>query len=322
MSPPDLPTSSMRVTGQPSATEVAQVIDLALRAERADGAAPLNEQALLNLRTGGAQVRHVFGVDDAELVAYGQIDMPEAAQDTATGSVAEPVGECVVDPSHRQCGWGAAVAARLLEEAAGSAVLLWSHTGHPGVQRLARKLGFESIRELWQLQRPLGADADVLPEARVPDGIQVRTFVVGHDEQAWLRVNRRAFAEHPEQGGMTADDLSQRIDSDWFDAGGFFVAERTGRDDGRLVGFHWTKLQPVAGGPIGEVYVVGVDPDEQGSGLGSALTLIGLHHLRDRGATDVLLYVEADNGPALRVYERLGFAHVGSDTQYRHPGLR
>lgn len=294
---------------------------MALRAERADGAAPLNEQALLNLRSGGAQVRHVLGVDDAGLVAYGQIQLPEVTHDAA-GRAVEPVGECVVEPAHRRRGWGAAVATRLLEAGAGSAVLLWSHTGHPAAQRLAHSLGFESGRELWQLQRPLGGDADVLPDVPVPDGIQVRTFLVGHDEQAWLRVNRRAFADHPEQGAITADDLSQRIDSSWFDAGGFFVAERPHCDDGRLVGFHWTKLQPGADGPMGEVYVVGVDPDEQGSGLGSALTLIGLHHLRQRGATDVLLYVEADNGPALRVYERLGFARVGTDTQYRHPGLR
>ena len=59
---------------------------------------------------------------------------------------------------------------------------------------------------------------------------------------------------------------------------------------GSLVGFHWTKIHgghekpDDAGGhghePIGEVYVVGVDPAERGTGLGRALTLTGLRYLR------------------------------------------
>jgi len=42
-----------------------------------------------------------------------------------------------------------------------------------------------------------------------------------------------------------------------------------------MAGFHWTKIHTSAdaGEPTGEVYVVGVHPAEQGSGLGKALTL-------------------------------------------------
>ena len=99
------------------------------------------------------------------------------------------------------------------------------------------------------------------------------------------------------------------------DLDGLLLVER----DGRVVGFHWTKRHSRE---LGEAYVVGIDPTVQGIGLGRIATLAGLHHLRDGGASDVLLYVESDNAPAIRVYrDKLGFTHDPRDThvQYRRP---
>jgi mycothiol synthase len=161
--------------------------------------------------------------------------------------------------------------------------------------------------------------------------------VPGADDQAWVAVNALVFADHPEQGSLTIDDLHRRMAEPWFDPAGFFLAER----DGLLVGYHWTKVHggdhephaPIDGHShgdgvgqhhhghelIGEVYVVGVHPSEQGTGLGRALILTGLHHLRSRGLLEVMLYVDADNGRAITAYERLGFTHWDSDVQFRSP---
>ena len=300
---------------------VADVLALVERAAAQDGARALNEQALLQIAADpgtptdtGTQQRHVLARNGlAALVAYAYLDLA----DPRTGVTAE----VVVDPEQRRAGWGSAVVSRALGEVGGAPMLLWSHGDHPGAGQMAKRLGFVKVRELWQLQRRLGADAPPLPEVRTPPGVTVRTFRVGVDEQAWLRLNAKVFAGHPEQGATDAADLARRTGSAWFDPEGFFLAERYAR----LVGFHWTKVHAPARStsdvpPTGEVYVVGVDPDEQGSGLGSALTLIGLHHLAGRGLATVLLYVEADNAPALRVYQRLGLSQVATDTQYRHPG--
>ncbi len=301
--------------------EATAVAALVQRARAVDGSSALNEHALLHLRSTAGQVRHVLAYDgepeSGPLVGYAHLDLSEAPAGVAA--------ETVVDPDRRRSGWAAAVVSRALAESGGAPVLLWSHGDHPGAARLAERLGFHRVRDLWQLRRRLGPPAPPLPEVTLPPGVQVRAFVPGQDEAAWLDLNARAFAAHPEQGAMDAHDLAQRTGSDWFDPAGFFLAERTVSSGPRLVGFHWTKVHAAAepgGQATGEVYVVGVDPDEQGSGLGSALTLIGLHHLAERGLDEVLLYVEADNAAALRVYERLGFAHVDTDTQYRHPGRR
>jgi mycothiol synthase len=111
-------------------------------------------------------------------------------------------------------------------------------------------------------------------------------------------------------------DLLRREREPWFDPAGFFLARR----GGQLVGFHWTKMSAKQG--TGEVYVVGVDPAEQGSGLGKALTLAGLHYLRRQGAGEAFLYVDADNIAAVRLYTSLGFTHANTDVVYQHPPLR
>jgi mycothiol synthase len=146
-----------------------------------------------------------------------------------------------------------------------------------------------------------------LGEVVVPEGVTVRGYRDGDREQL-LRVNAAAFADHPEQGAMDADNLAARMAEPWFDPAGLLVAEDP---DGSMLGFHWTKQHSP---DLGEVYVVAIAPEAQGRGLGGVLTLAGLHHLAGRGVGEVLLYVESDNRPAIAVYRRLGFGHEAHDT--------
>ena len=164
-----------------------------------------------------------------------------------------------------------------------------------------------------------GVDPD--PRPALPDGVTVHAFRPGRDEDAWLRVNARAFATHPEQGRMSRTDLDLREKEPWFDPAGFLLAWRGDPDDGGvLLGSHWTKVHPAgdaADEPIGEVYVLGIDPDAQGLRLGRALTDLGLAYLRGRGLEQVLLYVEEDNTAAVRLYEGRGFRRFSVDVSWR-----
>ncbi|MEZ0064910.1 mycothiol synthase [Streptacidiphilus sp. MAP12-20] len=265
-------------------TEREEIAALIARAAEADGRQAVSEQGRLALRSGRADVSHLTARDErGALLAYAQID-------------AEWTAELVVDPARRREGHGRALLQRTLRTGARR---VWAHGGHPAATRLAAEFGLELTRELRQLRRT-GPAPEVPP---LPAGVSIRTFEPGRDEEAWLRVNAAAFAHHPEQGGWTVQDLEDREKESWFDPAGFFLAERSG-PGGELVGFHWTKVE----GGLGEVYVVGVSPTEQGSGLGKVLTAVGLRHLaEDRGLSTVLLYVDADNPAALRVYERAGF---------------
>src|SRR5699024_7021754 len=183
-------------------------------------------------------------------------------------------------------------------------VALWAHGDLPGASVLAGRFGFTPARTLLRMARPLGEALHPEAESALsepPDGGSIRTFERGKDDSALLDLNARAFADHPEQGGLTQCDLNQRMDADWFDPAGLFLAER----DGELLGFHWTKVH--AEENAGEIYVLGVAPKAQGLGLGSLLTQAGLAYLAERGLPKVILYVEGDNAPALAVYRNAGF---------------
>ncbi|MGF1663654.1 MAG: mycothiol synthase [Kineosporiaceae bacterium] len=291
------------------AGDVERVLALVDAAAAADGVAPLSEHVLLHLRHGGEEPgRHVLLVDDADprqrVVGYGHLD--------PTDAVAGPSAELVVAPDRRRAGLGTALV-RALERESPGRIRLWAHGTRPQARDLAASLGYVVGRELWQLRRDVTGD---LPRPELPPGVSVRTFE-DSDVDDLLELNAEAFADHPEQGDWTEADLATRMSEPWFDPGGLFLAADR---PGRLLAFHWTKVHgddsPHGHAPIGEVYVVGVSPRARGRGLGRAMTLVGLHHLRGRGLGEVLLYVDAGNPAAVRTYTSLGFRHHDTDVQF------
>jgi mycothiol synthase len=302
---------SISTAGQLSAATVSEVQSLVAEAQATDGVAPISEDALFAMRQARAGSDHfLLTTADGTVAGYAQLADPDpaAADDDRSG-------ELVVRPRCRRQGYGAALASALTCHTSRGGVRVWAHGDLPAAGALAKTAGFTRIRSLWQLRMSL-ADAD-LPAPGYPAGVTLRTFRPGSDEEAWLTANRRAFAHHPEQGSWTSADLSLREAEPWFDPDGFFIAER----GGQLAGFHWTKVHPAGGGdgPIGEVYVLGVDPGQQGGGLGRALTLSGLRYLRDRGLAEVMLYVDESNAAATRMYAALGFTRWSTDVMYRYP---
>ncbi|MEO5902047.1 MAG: mycothiol synthase [Ilumatobacteraceae bacterium] len=305
--------ASIDVVHRPTDPQRAAIAGLLDAVARHDGAPPLSDHLRMDLgdlasstyigllwpaRSDATDSAHT---GDPELAGYAQLQHGNAVWSL----------EVVVAPEHRadteglSALVGAATAA--IARNGGGAANWWvlpAGLGDADVAAATAGTAFALGRELHQMRRPLPVEQTT--------NVPVRSFVVGQDEQAWLTVNNRAFATHPEQGGWTTAMLAQREHEPWFDPAGFLLHER----NGRLAAFCWTKVHADAEPPMGEIYAIAVDPDFPGLGLGSALTTAGLVHLAGAGLRVAMLYVDGGNSNAVTMYEKLGFTIDHTDRAY------
>ena len=294
-----------------SKSQQESVLSLIKAAHDFDGTPAIAEHVLLHLRHGGDKSdSHLVIEENKEVIAYAHLD--------TTDLVAGPSVEAVVHPQHRSKGLGALI----LKEAikiCGDRTRIWSHGDLPAAKAIAASLKLERLWSNLLMSKSLG---EIQP---VTSKYPIRTFIPGLDNQAFLDLNNKVFADYPDQGGWSEDDLKVRLNESWFDDKGFFVAE----DSGELIGFCWTKIHGAhthshSGSndnhgheALGEIYVLAVNPDYKGQGIGRDLTITGLNYLKYQGLNNVMLYVGVENKPAFNLYKSLGFNEFGSDVMYR-----
>jgi mycothiol synthase len=294
-----------------------QVLALIASATDHDGVPPVSEHVLLHLRHGGDKAdTHLIASKNESVVGYAHLDLTDAVEG--------PSAELVVHPEHRKSGIGQSLL-KELQNTAGATLRLWSHGDLPGAKNIAKRSGFARVRTVIQMRRSLN---DPIPE--LSKDIPIRNFLPGIDNDEWIALNNKAFANHPEQGNWSLRDLEIRLKEEWFEPQGFLIAE----SNQKMTGFCWTKIH---GGhthkhshsepehdhdPIGEIYIMGVDPEMAGKGIGKAVTIAGLRHMRYQGIFSAMLYVDADNHAAITLYQSLGFTEWGRDVLYRYTMAR
>ena len=298
--------SPVQVEHRPGPAEREEIGALVARAAADGDHRPLDEQHQVDLLSGRSDRFTALVVRDEHgaLVGYAHL-----AHAHGTWSV-----EVVVDPAREGDGDGLTrdlLAAAILEvrRQGGGRLRYWAPMATSRQDALAAELGFTKERDLLQLRVALPLEKDA---RRTDPPVVVRAFRPGSDEEAWLEVNNRAFADHPEQGGWDLDTLGDREAQPWFDPEGFLVAE----ENGRLIGSNWTKIHRDVDPVLGEIYVISVDPTRHQRGLGRALAVAGLDHMADLGVKVGMLYVDADNEAAIALYRSLGFTVHHLDRAY------
>ncbi|MBB1508521.1 mycothiol synthase [Tessaracoccus sp. MC1756] len=256
-----------------------------------DGISPVNESGSLG----------IDGVREADFFFMGKRKDPYGfvVCDERDGTLL--VG---VHPDHRREGIGTELLTEALRAHPESSA--WAFGTLPGAPELASRVGMRAVRSLLRMESR--ADYSQPITGPLPDGYTLDTFTPADREQV-VAVNAAAFAHHPEQGRLTVAEFDDLTRQPWFDPRGLFVA----RQDGDVVGFHWTKRH---GGGLGEVYVMAVAPEHEGRGLGRVLLEAGLQHLARQGDDRIQLYVEGNQERVVAMYRKAGFEIVQTDTSF------
>jgi mycothiol synthase len=296
----------VEVVSRLEGTHLEQLPELLRSAAHADGHEPLGEHKFLRLRQGDDLAVALLAYDHGELAGYAH---------TVTygeGAARRLSCEFVVRPEHRRRGIGRLLLANALDRAeqqGARQIDVWAYNDSPASTHMASQFGFTAARRLLHLHRHVGA----APHAEAPDGVALRAFRPGVDDERWLDLNNTIFRGHPENGAWTLDDLRARIAQPWFEASDLLMLEV----HGALAGFCWLKVEERGdAGRVGEIYVIGTAPKYRGTGLGRFVLARALAHLNERGVKLAAIYVDESNAPAASLYESAGFHYHHVDVCY------
>jgi mycothiol synthase len=293
-----------------SKSQQESVLALIKTAHDFDGTPPIAEHVLLHLRHGSAQSdSHLVIEEGQEVIAYAHLN--------TTDVVAGPSVEAVVHPNHRGKGLGYFILNEAIK-VCGDKTRLWSHGDLPAAKAIAASLNLERLWSNLLMSKSLN---EIQP---ITSKYPIRTFIPDLDNKAFLTLNNKVFANYPNQGRWSEDDLKVRLNESWFDDKGFFVAE----DKGELIGFCWTKIHGAHTQShsnkdenhdhkaLCEIYFLAVSPNYSGQRVGRDLLITGLNYLKYQELSNVMLYVAAENKSAINLYKSFGFNEISRDIMY------
>ncbi|MDP9022827.1 MAG: GNAT family N-acetyltransferase [Actinomycetota bacterium] len=304
----DVTVDLVDAAASPTALRLVGTLESRVDAPLVDESERARLQALANA---GDQPRRwipMLARADSTPVGYAGVVVP-APDDAPGGDGGVAGGDLAVDRDRPTCDDATvALLQALLGVTArhGAARLrVWIRHARAGDRRCAETAGLSVDRRLAVLGRRL----DRVGPVELPDGVEVRAFRPGQDDDGLVDVLAAAYAGTAE-AGWDRQRLDERAGYAWFDPADLLVAEDA---SGRLVGLHWTKVRPDG---TGEVYNLAVHPDVQGSGLGRALLRVGLAHLADRGCGEAILWVDRANEAGVGLYRDEGFTRRWTDVAF------
>lgn len=280
--------------------------------ERATGASPISDQALLAVSQGARQLLMITRADEEPSTAA------PASAAIGVGVIGEGELDLALLPEHRTPENEARALRTLLTHASGE-LRSWVHGDQPSFAQSLATAGFTPARSLYRM----ALDPDLLPAGAgpalalpVPVGLALRAYGTAEgDDAAWVAANAAAFASHPEQGRITVEDFARMRQEPWFDASDLLLLDA----GSELAGSTWVKTLRDEAGVSCELYAVGLRPEYAGRGLGRLLLQATLARMAEHTPERVTLYVDGDNTAAVGLYESAGFTIDSRSMQWLRP---
>ena len=259
---------------------------------------------------------------DGRVVAFAQsewIDTTDGLREYRSGGA--------VDPAFARRGIGSVLladriaAARALDAtytADRPRVLgMWVDQRNVGGAALAERFGYEPARWFFDMERSIAGDLPAIEP--LPDGLELRPMSAEGAWELWV-ADHDAFRDH--WGGHDDSEANFRRwrDSPDFDPTMFLVAWEGDEIAGGVLNTIYPEENAALGLRRGWLDSVFTRRQWRRRGLARNLIVRSFHLLRDRGMTDAILGVDADNpSGALGLYESVGFAVTERSTAWRRP---
>jgi len=212
----------------------------------------------------------------------------------------------LVHPRHRR----GELTVRLVDRAVDRSRELGIMTLHANIfqdsdtaKRFLTRMGFIFIRRFLELRLDLAEM--VLPEmSKIAP--RCRSLQPG-EEGRLTQLQNCTFAGTWGFNPNTAEEIIYRISLPNSSPDDIFLIF----DLDKPVGYCWTRIEfrkkKAAGEESGRIYMLGVDPDYRGRGLGRQLLLVGLSYLKSKGLRVAVLTVDSENKAARILYNSVGF---------------
>jgi mycothiol synthase len=191
-----------------------------------------------------------------------------------------------------------------------------AHANIPHEQRRAKrlfsKMGFRFVRRYLELRLDLS-------RARLSH-FSKTTFWLRHlrkgEEEKLTQIQNRSFANTWGYSPNTPENIIYRINLPHCSLEDIILAFKVDKP----IGYCWTRMNygednHEVGGQ-GRIYMLGVDPDYRGKGVGMQVLTAGLSYLKSRGVRIVQLTVDRDNKAARALYRMVGFEGYKSNVWY------
>jgi mycothiol synthase len=180
-------------------------------------------------------------------------------------------------------------------------------------RRLVEERGYEPFRHSFQMRLEFDEE---LPAPECSDGVSLRTFVPGQDDESVYEAHMEAAADAFEGARWPYENWHRWAFADPFDPALWFIAE----EGAEIAGLCLCRIEGQAGPDLGWVQWLGVRRPWRRRGVGRALLLRAFAELRARGKHGVGLGVDGSSPTgAVHLYEQAGMHVARRFDQYKKP---
>ncbi len=213
--------------------------------------------------------------------------------------------DCWVHPEHRRRG----LATKLLGCAIRRARELGARVAHVNImednavaESVLSRLGFECVRRFLKLRLDI---TDVRWSDINQAALGCRYLQRGEEDKL-TQIQNRAFAGTWGYNPNTVEEITYRTNLSTYSPEDIVLT----CEGDKVIGYCWTGIACKGGVPSerkGQIFMLGLDPDYRGKGMGKKILLAGLAHLKSRSLQVAELTVDSENKAACALYKSIGF---------------